>query len=81
MTGRRWLVFAVFVAIDGLDFALTIRDHFTYRSRPGLATVMPVGQLLGWASSVALFLALAGIAIAAVRGHAARSRARYRPPH
>ena len=80
MTRRGWQVFAVFVAIDALDFTLTIRDHFTYRGGPGLATVMPVGQLLGWATSISLLLVLAAIVVAVVRGRLARSRARYRPP-
>jgi glycerol-3-phosphate acyltransferase PlsY len=80
MMRLRWVVFAGFVALDALDFALTIRDHFTYRGGPGLATVMPVGQLLGWATSVSLFLVLTAIVVAVVRGRLARSRARYRPP-
>jgi hypothetical protein len=76
MTRRAWLVFAVFVALDGLDFALTIRDHFTFRRGPGSVTVMPIGQLLGWASSVTLFLALGAIVVTVLRSR----RARYRPP-
>jgi hypothetical protein len=80
MNRRRWLVFAVFVALDALDFTLTIRDHFTFRRVRGSVTVMPVGQLLGWASSVALFLALTAVVITVIRGELARSRARYRPP-
>jgi hypothetical protein len=80
MTRRGWIVFGVFAALDALDFALTIRDHFTYRGGHGMPTVMPVGQVLGWFTSVSLFLLLAGISYGAFRGRAARSRSTYRHP-
>jgi hypothetical protein len=76
MTRRGWIVFGAFVTVDGVDFALTVRDHLDYRAGPGAVTVMPLGQLLGWVTSVAIFLALLAIVITAIRGRLDRARAR-----
>lgn len=80
MTRRGWIVFGAFVALDALDFALTVRAHLDFRTGPGSVTVMPLSQLLGWITSGAIFLALAGISVGVVRDRLARARARYRPP-
>jgi hypothetical protein len=78
MTRRGWTVFGVFVALDALDFALTIRSHVDFRPGPGTVTVMPLNQLLGWITSVSILLVLVGITVGAVRNRRDHGRARYR---
>jgi hypothetical protein len=75
MTRRGWVAFGTFLALDALDFALTVRATLDFRHVPGAVTVMPLSQLLGWITSCAIFLALAGVSVGAVR--ARRARARY----
>ena len=76
MTRRGWIIFAAFAAVDGLDLALTIRNHLEYRAGPGAVTVMPLGQLLGWATSGAILLALIGVLVSVIRARRDRSHAR-----
>lgn len=80
MTRRGWIVFGAFVAIDAVDFAFTVRAHLGFRGGPGAVTVMPLSELLGWITSGAIFLALAGVTVVVIRDRLARARARYRPP-
>jgi ethanolamine transporter EutH len=71
---RRLIVVAVLVALDALDFAFTIHDHLTYRPGRDGPLVMPIGQLLGWVTSVVLLLILATMAVNAMRRHRERRR-------
>jgi hypothetical protein len=75
MSSRAWRWLAFLVPLMALDLGLTIHAHVTFRhSRTG-PTVMSVGQLLGWASSVVL---LCIILIVVIGGRkAARRRSRY----
>jgi len=72
---RAWRWFAVLAGLAVLDLALTIHAHLTFHRTPGGPTVMPLGQLLGWASSVVLIVAAACVFVG---GHnEARRRERY----
>ena len=66
-------VWAIALAVaDVLVWVLTVHAHLTFhRTRTG-PSVMPVGQLLGWAFSVLLLVALVVLLLAV------RADARYR---
>lgn len=57
-----WTITVCVAAV--VDLALTLDAHFSWRRSVNGPTVMPLGQLLGWASTVVL-IALAGILITA----------------
>ena len=58
--------------LDLLVFALTLHAHTTYRRTATGPSVMPVGQLLGWAASAVLFALVILVILGARR--AARDR-------
>lgn len=66
MNGRafRWLV--VLVVLFVIDLAATIHAHLNFHRTPDGPTVMPLGQLLGWATSAVLLVAAACVLIGGV---------------
>ena len=53
---RNWLL--AILVIDAVDFLLSYNAHRHYVAGPGQPTVMPLGQLLGWSTSVILLIVL-----------------------
>lgn len=49
---------AALTALAVLDWALTVHAHLAYHHHAGSPTVMPLGQLLGWISSVGLVVVI-----------------------
>lgn len=71
-------------AIDAADFAATVYANVGYRPGPGMPTVMPLSQLMGWITSVSLLVVVI-LLLGAVRnrrrdarGTASRNNARQR---
>jgi hypothetical protein len=62
---RKWLLIVGTVA--AIDFALTLHSTLTWSPTPGGPTVAPIGQLLGWFSTIGLLSWVAFILIGAVR--------------
>jgi uncharacterized membrane protein len=60
---RNWII-ALAVA-DAICFALTVHAHLSFHHARGGPTVMSVGQLLGWAISALLLIAI-GVVLVAV---------------
>jgi len=58
----RWIAALVLLAI--VDWALTIHAHLTYHHHPGGPTIMPLGQLLGWVTSIGLVAVIVILLIA-----------------
>ena len=63
----RWIAVLVLLAV--VDWALTIHAHLTYRHHSGGPTIMPLGQLLGWITSIGLVIIIALLLIARHRQH------------
>lgn len=63
MSTRAWRWFVIFLVAAAVDLALSIHAHLTFHATKGGPSVMTVGQLLGWASTVALLAAATCIAI------------------
>lgn len=73
MVTRRAICWAIVLAVaDVVVFGFTWHDHETYHHTVNTPTVMPVGQLFGWAGSVALLIAVVLVLLAG------RQAARYR---
>ncbi len=64
--GRRaWRWFAVLVGLGLIDLGLTIHAHLDFHRTPGGPSVMPIGQLLGWATSALLLITACLVALGA----------------
>jgi len=63
----RWIAALALLAI--VDWALTVHAHLTYHHHPGGPTIMPLGQLLGWVTSVGLVVVIVILLIARYRQH------------
>ena len=50
----RWIAALVLLAV--VDWALTVHAHLTYHHHAGGPTIMPLGQLLGWITSIGLVI-------------------------
>ena len=61
----RWIAVLALLAI--VDWALTIHAHLTYHHHPGGPTIMPLGQLLGWVTSIGLVVVIMVLLIARQR--------------
>ena len=70
-----WTWLAILGVLTAADLAATIHAQVTWKPRPNGPTVMPVGQLLGWVSSIVLLIAVGVILITGLKS-ALRSRCR-----
>jgi hypothetical protein len=76
MSSRAWRWVTILAVLAALDLGLTIRAHANFHQTPGGPTVMPVTQLLGWASSAVLLIAVVLVVVGGVREER-RRRDRY----
>lgn len=72
MSRRAWRWVVGLAIADLAMIAVTVRTHLAYRHSAGGPAVMSAGQLLGWALSGLLLIALVCVVVAA------RADARYR---
>ena len=63
MTARRWRALLIVAVLAGLDLFATIRSHLEWHRVPNGPQVMPLGQLVGWMTSVVLIIAAALIVV------------------
>jgi len=74
MARTTWVWAAVFGVFGLLDLALTSHAHANWHSKPGGPSVLPIGQLLGFASSVVLLVAAVLLVVGGVRSVRNRRR-------